>query len=66
MNEPAQLIQWLTNQPKSWMKNCARTRIILRLGVLPEEIMRQDPNDPDLALEIRAIIEDMLGLQVNL
>jgi hypothetical protein len=65
MNEPAKLIQWLNNQPKSWMKNCTRTRIILRLGFMPDEIIQQDPDDPNLASEIRAIIEDMMGLQVS-
>jgi hypothetical protein len=64
MNEPAKIIQWLNDQPKSWMKNCTRTRIILRLGFMPDEIVQQDPDDPDLAVEIRAIIEDMMGVSV--
>lgn len=64
MNEPAKLVQWLNAQPKSWMKNCARTRIILRLNLLPDEIVDKDPNDPALAANLRSIIEEMMGVKI--
>jgi hypothetical protein len=61
MNESAKLVQWLQQQPRSWQRNCASTRIILRIGLL-DEILQKDPSDPKTAQEIRAIIEEALGV----
>jgi hypothetical protein len=61
MNEAAKLVQWLQQQPRGWQRNCASTRIILRVGLL-DEILKNDPNDPKTAQEIRAIIEEALGV----